>query len=551
MKQPKWYKTLQDKYDAGITNVFLVTGNIGDYATPGVMLTEYLIQQLRFLQMTRIVTFDFSEGSHFFEGEAPMIEGNNQENSQDGSQQQSIPSVEDDWANMLIDLKDEYGKTAYIIEYPEFLIPKANNGFMEEATKKRLIDLHKVMNDRSFLNSNHILILVTQAQADIHDMFLNANSRTAPITIEFPNADERLEMIEHLKSTSQKEVKWELTETQFAKLTAGLSRVHLEDLYLLAEDKGILEKQMVMGRKEELIKKEFGEVIEIFDTEGYSLNDFAGQDHIKEFHREAVIQPILEGDASFVPKGLLYMGPPGTGKTFFSRCLAGEANINFVEFKMSKILDKYVGEAERNLEKAFNCFKSLAPVGVFIDEIDQALQRGGDNDGNSVNKNIFGMFLAFLSDPSNRGQILWVGATNYPNKLDEALKRAGRFDKKIPFFPPTEPERVAVFTYHFNKTGFPLAIQDYDALGKATEGYTQAEIENIVVKTLELAKRKKHESINDSLVSYAMDCIISAQNERIQEMIDIALDECNDMEFLPKKYQDQIRLKRKTTGKGG
>lgn len=546
MKQPKWYKTLQDKYKAGITNVFLVTGNIGDYTTPGVMLSEFLVEQLRLLEMTRIVTFDFSEGSRFFEGEAPII--SDDENEQ-GDQQPLKPSVEDDWSNMLVDLKDEFGKTSYIIEYPEFLIPKANNGYVEETTKKRLIDLHKVMNDRSFLNSNHILILVTQAQSDIHDMFLNANSRTAPITIEFPNVDERLEMIRHLKSTSEREIQWELSEIQFAKLTAGLSRVHLEDLYLLAEDKGILEKQMVMGRKEELIKKEFGEVIEIFDTEGYSLNDFAGQEHIKEFHREAVIQPILDGDASFVPKGLLYMGPPGTGKTFFSRCLAGEANINFVEFKMSKILDKYVGEAERNLEKAFNCFKSLAPVGVFIDEIDQALQRGGDNDGNSVNKNIFGMFLAFLSDPSNRGQIIWVGATNYPNKLDEALKRAGRFDKKIPFFPPTEPERVAVFQYHFKKTGFPLAIQDYEALGKATDRYTQAEIENIVVKTLELAKRKKHQTINDELVTYAMDCIISAQNERIQEMIDIALDECNDMEFLPKQYQEQIRAKRNHTGR--
>jgi AAA+ superfamily predicted ATPase len=555
MKETRWFTILKDKYEAGITNVFLITGNIGDYVVPGVMLTDYLVHHLQKMETGRIATYNLSEGSIFYQGEASDMdkdESGNQNEApdieKDEQENQKFPTVDDEWVNMLNEMKTPVGRTVYIIEYPEFLIPKSHFGQNDDQTKKRLIDLHKMMNDRGFLDSDHILIFVTQAQSDIHEMYLNANSRTAPIVIEFPNVDERLDMIRYLKGSSLKEIAWELTEGQFAKLTAGLSRVHLEDLYLLAEDKGILARTMVMERKEELIRKEFGEVIEIFDTEGYSLDDFAGQEHIKEYHREAVIQPILEGDLSFVPKGLLYMGPPGTGKTFFARCLAGEANINFVEFKMSKILDKYVGEAERNLEKAFNCFKSLAPVGVFIDEIDQALQRGGDGDSNSVNKNMFGMFLAFLSDPKNRGQILWVGATNYPNKLDEALKRAGRFDKKIPFFAPTEEERVAVFKYHFNKTGFPCDIQDYYLLGSKTDGYTQAEIENIVVKTLELAKRKKHAKIDDKLVDYAMNCIISAQNSRIQEMTDIALDECNDMEFLPERYKEVVKGKlRKNT----
>lgn len=534
METTRWFETLKNKYLAGITNSFLLTGNIGDYAIPGLMLTEFLVNQFQGMEMQKIVTFNFSEGSIYFEGQAPELNENEQ------------PGFATDWYQMLDDLRDPNSQIVYIVEYPEFLVPKANQGYLDDMTKRRVIDLHKAMNDRLFLKSKNLLILVTEARSDVHEMFLNSNSRTAPITIEFPNVAERLEMIQHLKETSEKSVQWELQEDQFAKLTAGLSRVHLEDLYLLAEDKGVLGKTMVMARKEELIKKEFGEVIEIFDTEGYSLDDFAGQEHIKEYFEEAIIDPILTGDASFVPKGILLMGPPGTGKTYMSRCLAGAANINFVEFKMSKILDKYVGEAERNLEKAFNCFKSLAPVGVFIDEIDQALQRGGDSDGNTVNKNIFGMFLAFLSDPTNRGQIIWVGATNYPNKLDEALKRAGRFDKKIPFFPPTEPERMSVFKYHFEKTKHPLADLDYTKLAKETEDYTQAEIENIVVKTLELAKRKKKPQITNDLVNYAMQCIISAQNVRIQEMIDIALEECNDMEFLPERYKQKVKGRRQS-----
>ncbi|WCF11658.1 ATP-binding protein (plasmid) [Paenibacillus thiaminolyticus] len=534
MKKTKWIELIKSKYDAGITNAFLLTGNIGDYAVPGIMFVEYLIDELVEMGMDRVITLNYSEGSTSHQGVLREPE----EGEQVG--------FDWDWSEMLTELRNSSSNSAYIIEYPEFLIPKASQGYLDDATKRRIIDLHKVMNDRSFLNSKNLIILVSETRSAVHEMFLNSNSRTFPIEVEFPNMKERLEMIRYLK-TSDREVIWEITDPQFAKLTAGLSKVHLEDLYLLAEEKGILEKSMIIARKEELIKKEFGDVIEIFDADGYSLDDFSGQEHIKAYHREVVIEPILDGDISAVPKGLLYMGPPGTGKTYFSRCLAGEANINFVEFKMSKILDKYVGEAERNLEKAFNCFKSLAPVGVFIDEIDQALQRGGELDGNSVNKNIFGMFLAFLSDPKNRGQILWIGATNYPNKLDEALKRAGRFDKKIPFFPPTESERVAVFKYHLGKTGYRLEVNNYDKLAKNTEGYTQAEIENIVVKTVELAKRKKQSSLTDELVEYAMNCIISAQNGRIKEMIDIALDECNDTEFLPEWYKEEIKERRKTS----
>ncbi|PLS19629.1 AAA family ATPase [Bacillus sp. M6-12] len=520
MIETKWIKSLKEKYFAGISNIFMITGNIGDYAVPGTLFKNYLVKQLGTCEMDKVISYDYSIGSYYH---------NDEKNT-------TSKDKELDWKKMMEDLQSDKEKIAYIIEYPEFLVPNINNGFPDEETKKRLIDLHKVMNSKGFLNSNNILIFVTEVKSNINSMFISSNARTFPITIEYPSEQERYEFIEHLTKTSEENVDYQINKEKFAKLTAGLSRVNIEDIFLLAESKGVLGKEMIMERKKELIYKEFGEIIEIFDTEGYSLNDFAGQEHIKSYHREVVIEPILEGDTSIVPKGLLYMGPPGTGKTYFSKCLAGDANINFVEFKMSKILDKYVGEAERNLEKALSCFASLAPVGVFIDEIDQALSRG-DNDGNSVGRNLFGMFLAFLSEPSHRGKILWIGATNYPNKLDEALKRAGRFDKKIPFLPPSKEERIEVFKIHLKRNAFPYQINDYSALGDKTDMYTQAEIENVVVKALEVAKRKKLSEITEDTLLYAIECMISSQNAKVKEMTDIALNECNDREFLPKEYK--------------
>jgi SpoVK/Ycf46/Vps4 family AAA+-type ATPase len=212
---------------------------------------------------------------------------------------------------------------------------------------------------------------------------------------------------------------------------------------------------------------------------------------------------------------------------------------------MSKILDKYVGEAEKNLEKAFAVFRALAPVGVFIDELDQALSRG-ENETNSVNRNLFGMFLAELSKPENRGKIIWLGATNYPNKIDEALKRTGRFDKKIPFFAPSASERILVFEKRIAKTS-PKSINiDYRTLAESTEGFTQAEIEGIVVKALELAIRCGREVIINKDLYNALSFMSSAQNERITEMENIALEECNDVEFLsPQQRERKRKLKNK------
>jgi len=523
-QKTRWLEHLKEKYFSGMSNVFFLTGNIGDYAVPGKMMIDYLVEELEKMGMEKVYTYNYSTGRTLRKGER----GN-----------ASAVDYNDDWRQMLSDLSVSRGKLAYIVEYPEFLVPKASNGYLDEPTKMRLIDLHQTMNNRSFVTSDHILILVSEVKSNIHDMFLTSTSRLYPITIEFPSEQERYNMIHYLKETSQKRIRWEIDERQFSQLTAGLSLLHIEDLYLMSEEQGVLNRKQIMARKEELIKKEFGEIIEIFDTDGYSLEQFAGQDHIKAYHREAIIEPILSGDVSIVPKGVLYMGPPGTGKTYFAKCFAGEAGMNFVEFKMSKILDKYVGEAERNLEKAFNAFRSLAPVGIFVDEIDQALSRG-DNDTTSVTRNLFGMFLAFLSEPSHRGKIVWIGATNYPNKLDEALKRAGRFDKKMPFLPPNQEERKGVLSIHLKKMNYPFDVKDYDGFAEKTDGYSQAEIESVVIKALEVAKRKGHPEVNDEVLQFALDCMMSYQNEGVKNMTEIALRECNDMEFLPKEYRKEV-----------
>lgn len=526
----RWIEELNSKYKSGIANAFIIAGNIGDYAITDTKVETYIGKFLDTrLDFEEVAFFDIVNGARYVKAK----QNDDGENiSQDG----------DNLLTICMKLKDRSVKRAYIVSYTSLMIP-VDDRMLQDNDKRNMINLHKTLNSNEFIGSDNMIIFLCESVKDMNNMFISSNSRTYLINITLPDEKERERYINDILNDKNRNYSYEsdITNNQFAKLTAGLSLINIEDIILQANDEGNLTKKMILDRKKELIRKEYSEIIELYDTDGYGLKDFAGQDHIKGYFQDVVINAIRDDNLEIVPKGVLLMGPPGTGKTYFSRCLAGDAGINFVEFKMSKILDKWVGEAEKNLEKAFSVFRALAPVGVFIDEVDQALSRG-DNDSNSVSKNLFGMFLSELSKAENRGRIVWLGATNYPNRLDDAFKRSGRFDKKIPFFAPEEAERSEVFKIHINKTKTKVA-EDVDTmvLAKKTEGYTQAEIENIVVKALELTQRRKLEAITQDTLLQALDYMLTAQSKNIKEMEDIALKECNDLELLPDKYIERLK----------
>lgn len=130
--------------------------------------------------------------------------------------------------------------------------------------------------------------------------------------------------------------------------------------------------------------------------------------------------------------------------TVMAKAVAKEANMNCVALNMNNIFDKYVGQSERNLDRALDCALSMAPTIVFIDEIDEALPKRHQGEISGVSNRVNKTMLTFLSDTSHRGQVIVIGASNYGNMIDAAMKRAGRFDKRIPIFAPTGYDRVRI-----------------------------------------------------------------------------------------------------------
>lgn len=500
MIETKWMKQLRHFYKSGISNFFIISGNIHDYPIPNYLLEDYLMESLLEDGFDEVHPLTLSKG---------------------------VVIVEE--AMTKIKLKNK--KCAVIIKYPEYLFPNLPSHQLTHYQALDIVLFSESIGSKNFINSDNLIILVTESIYSINPRLLDANSRSSLIQIDFPDYESRLAFLMHLEKTSKKIPKYEETIEKFAQMTAGLTLVGIEDIYLQGEYHGILKKEFIVQRKDELIRKEYGDVLEILDA-NVNFSDFAGQEILKNYHREVILDAMLRGDTTLVPKGILYTGPPGTGKTFFARCFSGEAGINFVELKMSKILDKWVGESEKKFDKALTCIKSIAPVGVFIDEIDQAFSRG-HNQSNRVDSSLFGMFLTVLSDESNRGKIIWIGAANYPNKIDEALKRTGRFDKKIPFLPPNLEDRVKTFEVHLSKLKSNISGEQLRTLSEKLQGYTQAEIEGIVLKAIELSHRKKESELSMDDVTRAIGFIRPSNNEKTKEMIDLALSECNDLEFLP------------------
>lgn len=517
-----WSQNIYDIFRTKVCNTFVLSGNIGDYALEFYNLTDYL-ERLFIAKdgfnMDDVIVYDSEKGGY------SRKPNNNQKRYSFSEICQKMET-------------ENSGKVAYVIRYPQSIIPNCDFSHMKPDQESNCIRLHRALTSSNFFRQNSLAIIIADSPNDINPMFLSSSIKSMNIEIPLPSAEDRRAFI---NLSSQYAMEREcgfginVSVDELVRLTAGLTRLSIEDLIIQGTKCNPITKDSVLQKKAELINREYSNIIELLDASDLSLDDFAGQDNIKSYFKEVVIDAIANDNTSIIPKGVLLMGPPGTGKSYFAKCLAGSAGINFVEFKMSKILDKYVGQAEKNLEKAFAVFRALAPVGVFIDEMDQALSRG-DKDSHSVNKNLFGMFLAELSKSENRGKIIWLGATNYPNKIDEALKRTGRFDKKIPFFAPSATERKLVFAKRIQKVSPNSKNINYNDLAANTEGFTQAEIEGVVVKALELSIRRGMSVINNELLMLALDYMSSTQNANIKEMEDIALIECNDIEFLSPEY---------------
>jgi SpoVK/Ycf46/Vps4 family AAA+-type ATPase len=220
------------------------------------------------------------------------------------------------------------------------------------------------------------------------------------------------------------------------------------------------------------------------------MRDVAGMEHVKQRIELAFLAPLRNPEmrrlyGKSLRGGLLLYGPPGCGKTFIARAIAGELGAAFLSIGLADVLDMYYGESERKLHEIFETARRMAPCVVFIDEID-ALGRKRSFMRESAGRTLVNQLLAELDSIGSENEGLFVlAATNHPWDVDSALRRPGRLDRMLLVLPPDPPARIAILKSALAER--PAAGIDVTALAAKTEGHSGADLVHVVDSAAELA----------------------------------------------------------------
>ena len=544
---PLWIEKMLELYQSGVAHAFIPHFNVNDYTTPEKPINSvaYLTKLLAKREIVAIYSRD--RGIEFGSDEQRQLAlnllGLGQQSSNDpmlmalqSVGQTSPAELPTDPASalpLLDQLLRSPNKTAVIVDGAELIIPASDIATMPPADRTALATIRRWGRD-SQVGENGIVFLVTNNLSAIHPELKAASSRFEALEVTLPDCESRARFISRWLSERGQEIDLgDLTVLSIANATAGLSLMHVEDILLRAFRSGKLTQDLIWSRKESIIRSEFGDVLEVIQPR-MSFEDIGGLENIKEFFSRSVIRPIRDGRKSRVPMGVLMTGPAGTGKSIMAEAVATEAKVNAVKLRIGgQIASKWQGEGERNLEKALQAIAGLAPTIVFIDEIDQAMSRGNGASGSQQDQRIFQRLLEFMSDTSHRGEIVFLAATNRPDLMDAALKRPGRFDKKIPFLVPDEAERQSIVGVMSRKY-LGEAVKASAGLLKAIEGWTGAEIEGAAVKANELMEDYGL-SAADAMEKAVSK--LSPSTADIEFMTMLSIQSCDDRDLLPAKYQ--------------
>lgn len=266
-------------------------------------------------------------------------------------------------------------------------------------------------------------------------------------------------------------------------------------------------KVMGFGKSKAKVHKEEG-------TPKISFKDVAGLDEEKEELEEIVDflkrpQKYIELGAR-IPKGVLLVGPPGTGKTYLSKAVAGEAGVPFYSISGSDFVEMFVGVGASRVRDLFEQAKKTAPSIIFIDEIDAVGRRRGAGlgGGHDEREQTLNQLLVEMDGFGLNEGIIIMAATNRPDILDPALLRPGRFDRQVMVGAPDVKGREAILKVHSKNK--PLAEDvDLKHVAKGTPGFTPADLENLMNEAALLTVRKKKHKINNQTIEEAITKVIA------------------------------------------
>ena len=254
-------------------------------------------------------------------------------------------------------------------------------------------------------------------------------------------------------------------------------------------------------------------------THGIRFADVAGEDEAKENLQEIVNYlhdpKQYEEIGASMPKGILLVGPPGTGKTMLAKAVAGESNVPFFSISGSEFVEMFVGMGASKVRDLFKQAKEKAPCIVFIDEIDAIGQKrnSGNLGGNDEREQTLNQLLTEMDGFEGNTGVIILAATNRPDSLDPALTRPGRFDRRVPVELPDLKGREEILKVHAKKVKIAPGV-DFNTVARMASGASGAELANIVNEAALRAVRAGRKSVTQSDLEESIEVVIAGYQKK-------------------------------------
>jgi hypothetical protein len=542
MTLPPWAAKLASLYESHAANQFLLFGNVNDrFLVDGKTLGS-LYEFLTRVILPRfdvVLSYDLGNGVRIEKGGEIVTKW---PGYRENPELPRAPRQATEWLTRffrysanLARLGQESYQVGFVMKAAHLVAPALPGALNYDLSALALLMRDWAADD---VLTRHALatFLVAENLNDLHPLLVN-HPRAAAIEVPLPATGELGAALaflarEHAATLAEFAPSYDALAQQLT----GTTLTSVENLLRVkTHAKEVLHATDLVSMRKELVEKDSAGLIEFIDSKR-TLDDFHAQEQLKTWLRQD-IKLWRMNDVQAMPMGYLLCGPVGTGKTYLVECLAGDAGVPVV--KLKNFRDKWVGSTEGNLEKIFRLLKGLGRCFVFIDEADQALGKrdAGSNDS-GLSGRIYGMFAEQMSNPANRGRIVWILASSRPDLIEVDLKRPGRLDVKIPIFPTTTAsEGFELIRALAKRRGLELTDADYAAIEPLIPKLlTPGAAESIAVK---LYRSVRTEGLNP--IDALRDVLDGYQNpvppDVMEFQIALAAREASDGDFVPEPFR--------------
>jgi hypothetical protein len=425
---------------------------------------------------------------------------------------------------------------AIIIRYGEAVAPPSLTDMALDADRLKVITLENWFSDSSFVASSDIVFVISETLNGINERVVDL-PYTSTVEIDRPNADQRGKYIEFLLRNEPCETSMPVSQMVYN--TAGLTLLAIRQLFRQAHFKGqAITPALVFEKTKEVIEKELEGHIE-FPNLKYGFDRVIGASKLLKKLNE--LKTCLRGDdPELMPVGILVPGANGVGKTYIFKAFARECG--WVAVVLKNIRGPYVGQTEKNWERIRSVLEALGNVMVIYDEADTEIG-GRSAQTHEVDRRLFGNILKMMSDPTNRGKIVWIIITARPDRLEPDIKRSGRAGEHLPVFDNEGQEKEAFLKDVLRRAGIDLDSFPFDmktAFLALTAAYYPADFDQLLTS---LKRRRLIEGklLPEMVLDEVKDFIPSdlARQREYQELL--AVLECTSKGLLPERYADVPR----------